>query len=325
MLWLAASATLALGATASLQQLSSSELSAWRKVKQSIVTFDLPGGRSATATLIDAHGWFIAEAPHKDLSGTFKGHFFDGSTITARLVSIDAPTQLMLLKSESPMTGHLVAPIYSQSFPEVNSAHPFPLIGVLSTGPIRAELVTPSHIGVLNSSRSALSLSEIQFEAPANLIGGAPVFATDGALVGVLEATLSDSPEPSVRNLTAAGASTSYGPARMTVAYSPSADTIRHVVAGFLSPSHNVVRAAVGVYCRNASGHGAYVESVQMGSPAEAAGIRHGDVIVRLNGAPVQNQISFARIMLRQRVGSSIPILVRRGEHTMKFIVKVGM
>lgn len=60
------------------------------------------------------------------------------------------------------------------------------------------------------------------------------------------------------------------------------------------------------------SGAGAYVEGVDAGSPAERAGLRPGDIIVQINGNPINNQSDVDPFVAGGR-GRPITIHVRRG------------
>jgi S1-C subfamily serine protease len=57
---------------------------------------------------------------------------------------------------------------------------------------------------------------------------------------------------------------------------------------------------------------GAQVTQVRPGSPAEKAGIRPGDVIVRLNGEILENPNSLQRALAGRKVGSRIQLSVVR-------------
>ncbi|MEP6730539.1 MAG: trypsin-like peptidase domain-containing protein, partial [bacterium] len=58
---------------------------------------------------------------------------------------------------------------------------------------------------------------------------------------------------------------------------------------------------------------GARIASVTPGSPAERAGIRVGDVLVREKARPIRNRFDWDAALLDLRVGEQVPLIVRRG------------
>jgi serine protease Do len=69
---------------------------------------------------------------------------------------------------------------------------------------------------------------------------------------------------------------------------------------------------------------GALVAAVQQGSPADKAGMQPGDVILALNGKPVENSADLARVIASTRPGTTIEAQVwRKGERkTVKVAVE---
>jgi serine protease Do len=81
-------------------------------------------------------------------------------------------------------------------------------------------------------------------------------------------------------------------------------------------------RPGLGLQVKDApDGSGAYVGSVRPDSPAERAGVKAGDVVVELSGAPVQNAADVARIAAQRRPGQPTSIGVRRGGERLTLIV----
>lgn len=58
---------------------------------------------------------------------------------------------------------------------------------------------------------------------------------------------------------------------------------------------------------------GVLVKSVWPGSPAEKSGVKRGDVIVSVDGAPVQNRESMAELLRRRRAGERVRAVLSYG------------
>jgi S1-C subfamily serine protease len=66
---------------------------------------------------------------------------------------------------------------------------------------------------------------------------------------------------------------------------------------------------------------GAYVGGVRPGSPADAAGLRAGDVIVSVNGAPISNAAGLEAALSKAPPGHSVPISYQRDGATRQVAV----
>lgn len=56
------------------------------------------------------------------------------------------------------------------------------------------------------------------------------------------------------------------------------------------------------------------VERIENAGPAEKAGLRSGDIIVRLGDVPVHNSLDIERILLHAKPGEPLPVRVRRAD-----------
>ncbi|MGH7663833.1 MAG: trypsin-like peptidase domain-containing protein [Gemmatimonadaceae bacterium] len=75
---------------------------------------------------------------------------------------------------------------------------------------------------------------------------------------------------------------------------------------------------------RSALLSGAVVRSVAPGSPAAAAGIRPGDVILGSRGQPLRNSFDWQTEVLDLRVGERVPIVIRRGDREIETTLTVA-
>jgi S1-C subfamily serine protease len=64
-------------------------------------------------------------------------------------------------------------------------------------------------------------------------------------------------------------------------------------------------------------GPGVRVQEVLPGSPAEAAGIRPGDVILSLDGTPITGLRAYSDLLKARKPGDAVEVVVRKdGEKT---------
>jgi S1-C subfamily serine protease len=85
-------------------------------------------------------------------------------------------------------------------------------------------------------------------------------------------------------------------------------------VAGELLASGRVVRGWLGI--EGESRAGALVHKVKPGSPAEAAGLTAGDVIVAVDGITVATMSALVARLRQTDPGDSVSLSVRRGDQT---------
>lgn len=323
---------MALAVTADRPQLTVDEVQKWRRIEPSVVYLLEGGSIRGAAALIDQKGYFVA---HRSIvsQNVLQGRLPDGRTVRLRVVAGDEATQLVLLVAELWIGG--AKPVALSS----NERSGEKLFAVLPDGPIRASMSVCDKLAVLNPSRRVLSVCEIRFEDPSQVVGGALVFSQSGEFIGALNATLQSGEAPRESALTKVlggsgaselpsfakrAASTRVGPAELTVAYTAGPDALKRVIEGFRSPSHQVSHPALGIFCRDANGGGALVDRISPDSPAFASGLMAGDVIYEMAGAPVGDQVDYARILLRQTVGARIEIKYRRGGVPQRIVLTVG-
>ena len=80
-------------------------------------------------------------------------------------------------------------------------------------------------------------------------------------------------------------------------------------------------RPWLGTYTVSADG-GVGVVAVLPGSPAERAGLRQRDVILQVNGVPVDSRGAFYRVIWKGHVGDAFELIVRREEENLSLTVR---
>ena len=68
----------------------------------------------------------------------------------------------------------------------------------------------------------------------------------------------------------------------------------------------------------------AKILGVQRGSPAEAAGIRPGDVIAKFDGKPVKDFAALAAAVRAKRPGNKVTVEIQRGDETLRLELTIG-
>jgi serine protease Do len=89
-----------------------------------------------------------------------------------------------------------------------------------------------------------------------------------------------------------------------------------HVERGFLGVQIQDLTPSLAQAFKTERTNGALVADVTAGSPADAAGIKSGDVIVEFNGKPVENASQLKLHVAETAPGSSVPVVVNRNEET---------
>lgn len=211
------------------------------------------------------------------------------------------------------------------------------VLAMLATGASRAQVTRTGVAGVIGLSRRYMPLTEVRMEGVVPAISGAPLFAPDGHLCGVLMASLSGGQQQNMASdaspagaLEGSGtkmpapALSMMGPQASSTAFAIDLPILRRVVAGFLSESREVKHPWVGLFFSSAPNGGALITQVVPGGPAGAAGLEVGDIIVQAAGKPAPGQLDLAAILFDQSVGAPLIVSYTRNGETKQTIIKVG-
>ncbi|HLH74343.1 MAG TPA: trypsin-like peptidase domain-containing protein [Chloroflexota bacterium] len=89
------------------------------------------------------------------------------------------------------------------------------------------------------------------------------------------------------------------------------------VTAGMISPP-------IASYYGLSVTHGALIQSVEAGSPADKAGLKAGDVITAVDGTTLDDTHSLANVLLAHKVGDSVQLSVTRGNQSLTLTATLG-
>ncbi|MFN2398341.1 MAG: trypsin-like peptidase domain-containing protein [Gemmatimonadaceae bacterium] len=242
----------------------------------------------------------------------------DGTTYPARIVGLDEMNDLAVLKIEArslPVArlGDSDALLIGEWAIAIGNPYGFVLGNSepsVTTGVISA---TGRNL-VARAAGSAIYVDMIQTDAainPGN--SGGPLVTSLGEVVGVNSSIFSPS-----------GGSIGLG-------FAIPMNRARRVYEDLLA--HGAVRRPwIGVKMdlpqtndpRQAARSGVVVRTVVPGSPADRAGIRPGDRLVRSRGRALRNPFDWEAELLELRVGETVPIMVRRGEREISLQVTIA-
>ncbi len=266
----------------------------------------------ATATgsgfVVDAEGHIVTAAHVVDGASRITIRFADGTSRVATLQGTDDATDIAVLKvdpdgltlnplelgsSASLRVGDEVAAIGS----------PFGYASSLSTGIVSGvdrTIQAPNGFTVAHAIQTDAALN------PGN--SGGPILDADGRVIGVADQIATGGTEQS------AGVG-------FAVPIDLVADEIDALAAG-----RTVEHAYLGVSTGDPTGTaGAAVGAVAAGGPAADAGLRAGDVVTAIDGAPITGSAQLVAAIAGKEPGDRITLTVRRGSGTETITATLGV
>ena len=259
-----------------------------------------------SGVLIDPRGYILTNHHVVDKVQGIVVQLFDGTTYPARVLQFDAVMDLAIVK---------VDPDHSLAAIKVGTSSDL-MVGetVITIGNAYGYENTVS-VGIVSALHRDVTLSDeqvyrnlIQTDAcinPGN--SGGPLINVDGELIGINVA---------VR----AGA--------QGIGFALPIDEVKEVAAEMIS-SRRLTGAWHGLVAseqHHGSKRRVVVSEVQTGSPAEAAGFKSGDEIVRVDELAVSSPLDLERGMLDIRPGHPAKVAIRRGnaEKTVPLDVRIA-
>jgi len=245
-----------------------------------------------TGVIVDGRGYILTNQHVVDKVQGILVHLSEGSAYSARVIQQDEAMDLAILKIDA---GRLLPAITLGASADL-------MVGeeVISIGNAYGYENTVS-VGIISALNRNVTLSDeqvyrnlIQTDAainPGN--SGGPLVNIDGELIGINVA---------VR----AGA--------QGIGFALPIDDVKRTATEMMSTRrlaatwHGVLSAEG----RSSEGRVVVVSEVQVGSPAETAGIRTGDQVVRVGELNVTNPLDIERGLLDVRPGQRADVLIRR-------------
>ena len=250
---------------------------------------------------ISADGYAVTNNHVVDHANSVEVTTDDGKTYTAKVIGTDPKTDLALIKVDSG-TSFTYVQVAKQA-PRVGDwvvavGNPFGLGGTVTAGIVSAR---GRDIGAGPYD------DYIQIDAPINKgNSGGPAFDTEGNVIGVNTAIFSPS-----------GGSVGIGfdiPAETAQLVVNQLKDHGKVTRGWLGVQIQPVTAEIADSLGLKQAQGAIVDEPQPNSPAAKAGIKAGDVVTAIDGAPIKDSRELARRVGGMAPGTSVKFdLVRDG------------
>jgi Do/DeqQ family serine protease len=263
--------------------------------------------------VVSADGYILTNHHVIDGAQEIKIELNDNRTLVARVIGSDPPSDLALLKVDA--QGLPVLPLGDSDAVRVGDI-------VLAVGNPMGVGQTVT-MGIISAKGRSTGLSDGSFEdflqtdAPINTgnSGGALV-NTNGELVGINSQILS----PSGLNIGIGFAI----PANMARSVMDQLLKGGKVRRGMLGLTIQQVTPDLAASLGLPNVRGALVSSVQPGSPAESAGLKRGDVITAINGAPVSDSNSLRNQIARTQPGTEVALTITRDNREQQLRVTLG-
>ena len=300
-------------------------------VLPSVVSITVTGDNqqdTGSGVILRANGYILTNnhvvAADEDNSGSVNVTFNDGSTAPATIVGYDAAYDLAVIKVAR--TGLDAATLGDSSTVRVGDpvlavGSPLGLSGTVTSGIISA-LNRPVQTSQSASpfggqgGATATVINAIQTDAPINPgNSGGPLVDMAGQVIGINSAI-------ATVNGGVTGQSGNIG-----LGFSIPIDQARTTAAQLIATghaSHPILGVSVTDATDNSGLTQVLVQAVTPGGPAASAGIRTGDLIVRLDGHPVADSDALIATIRSDAPGENVSVTVVRGGTQRTFTVRLG-
>ena len=270
------------------------------------------GSSVGSGFIIDAQGYIVTNNHVVEDATSVTVTLHDKTEYEAEIVGRDPRTDLALLKIEARTA--LPSAQWGDSDqariaePVLAIGNPFGLGGTVTTGIISA-LARDLGIGPYDEF--------LQTDASINRgNSGGPVFNARGEVIGVATAIFS----PSGGNIGIGFATPSAIAQSVVEDLRESGEVSRGWIGVAIQPVTEELADGLGVD----EPRGVVVAEVTAGSPAAAAGIEVGDVILEFAGQPITEQARLPRLVADTEIGTTVPLKIWRGGSEQMLQIAVG-
>jgi S1-C subfamily serine protease len=296
-----------------LDAYSHAVIAAVDQVGPAVVSLSLQRSRSGgvgSGVLIAPDGYVLTNAHVVDGASTVEATFTDGRTFDARVVGLDRPTDLAVVRvsgSSLPYARMGTASRLRQGQLVVAIGNPLGFQSTVSTG-----VVSATERG-LRGRDGRMVENLVQHTAPLNPgNSGGPLVDFRGRLVGVNTAIIAFAQGMSF--------AIPYETVDWVVPKLLAEGRVRRTYLGIQGQSRPLERRLIERHGLEGRG-GVEVVSVERGMPAANAGLRAGDVIVKVQNARIERIDALLRALAAHAPGARLDVTVLRGGELVTTVV----
>lgn len=286
-----------------------------------IVVIDGPMKAGGSGVIVGADGCFVTNNHVIEDANVFWATMTDGSLIRADVIGSDEDEDLAVLKMRLPK-GKSVEPAPLAEYSQIQRGDSVYAIG----SPLRLQNTITSGIVSAKSRRMTGPFQDyIQTDLTIGAgSSGGPLFNGKGEVIGITSAMLAVVEET--------GGMTFSIPVDVVKedVTQLSKDTkmrFTHVTRGYIGTELKDVtpRIVDELKLKTKSRSGAVIYDLDTfgGAPAEKAGLKKGDIIIKYNGVDIADARSLARLVLSTKPTTKVPVVYIRGEKTLTVTVEV--
>lgn len=272
-----------------------------------------------TGIFIDRSGYIVTNNHVVEGYRSLSVILANGESRDARLVGTDAFSDLAVLK------------IDGDDYPTVelgdsDALQPGQL--VIAIGSALGDFRNTVTVGVISAVGRSLETDKgynmeglIQTDAAINKgNSGGPLINSKGQVIGI--------------NTLIAGRSTTTDVVAEGLGFAIPSNTVREVtqqliktgkvIRPYLGVSSQMVTPSIASYYDLPVNTGVLITRVMPGTPASQAGLRAGDIILKINDEPINERNPFLNVLMRHKVGERVRLLVNRGGKEITLEVTLG-
>ena len=276
---------------------------------------------SGSGFIIDDQGDIVTNWHVVTKGQKFQVIFADGSTHSAKLIGSDEISDLAVVRVSGDLPGMVSFGDSSQLLPGD------PVLAIGSPLGAFTNTVTEGIVSAIGrtfpqdqSQGPQIYTNLIQHDAainPGN--SGGPLFNLQGQVIGVntLGIPVDNSGQPVQGLFFAIPSNTVQQITQKLIANGK-------VVYPFFGVSTQTVTATAAAQAGLSVDHGEYVVQVTQGGPAEAAGVKEGDVILSIDGQSIDAQHSFVDLLFSHQPGDVVSVKIQRGSKEMTIKLTLG-